>query len=57
MKRLRFSTIFGWCTVLFGWTCWVLAYVQGNWWWVVVSVIPYVIYQAFFNKDGQEGSG
>ncbi|WP_192883385.1 hypothetical protein [Paracidovorax avenae] len=57
MKRLRFSTVFGWCAALFGWICWVLAYVRGNWWWVVVSVIPYVIYQAFFNKDGQEDSG
>ncbi|GKS85575.1 hypothetical protein AVMA1855_15505 [Acidovorax sp. SUPP1855] len=55
MKRPRFSTLFGWFAVLFGWSCWVLAYVQANWWWVVVSVIPYVIYQAFFNKDGQDG--
>lgn len=54
MKRPRFSTLFGWFAVLFGWGCWVLAYVQANWWWVAVSVIPYVIYQAFFNKDGQD---
>lgn len=55
MKIPRFSIIFGWCAVIFAWTCWVLAYIQSSWWWLVVSLIPYLIYQTLLNKDGQAG--
>jgi len=40
--------------VLFGWGCRVLAYGYSNSWWLLVSVIPYVTYQAFNNKDRQD---
>ncbi len=55
MKNPRFSAIFGWCSVLFAWTCWALAYMLASWWWAIVSLIPYLIYQAFLNKDGHDG--
>lgn len=51
MKLPRFSSVFGGCAVLFGWGCWVVAYLYGAWWWLVVSLIPYMVYQTFFNRD------
>ena len=55
MKTHRFLIIFGWFAVIFAWTCWVLAYIQSSWWWLAASLIPYLIYQTFLNKDGKDG--
>lgn len=51
MKPHFWREILGWIVAIFCWSCWVLAYLRSNLWWLPVSVIPYVLYKRFFPQQ------
>jgi hypothetical protein len=41
------STIIRSAAVVFAWVCWLTAYWQSNFWWVVISLIPYLLSNSY----------
>jgi apolipoprotein N-acyltransferase len=42
MKQKR-SELLRQASVLFAWCCWGIAYWQSSFWWVAISLIPYIL--------------
>ncbi|MDA8454171.1 hypothetical protein M4R22_05295 [Acidovorax sp. GBBC 3334] len=57
MKSNRWPLILRGASVIFGWSCWVLAYVQSNLWWIPVSIIPYILCNSFFPREDPTDDG
>lgn len=55
MKPRGFAFYARWFSAVFAWTCWALAYFH-SWWWLVPSLIPYMLCNRFLGEVKDDGA-